>query len=99
MNKETLLDKINKIIEATIGRLEYYFAKRWLDKTFGKREYWGDYITNLQQERERIMEEIEKERKVLTVFQNPKSTKQEREEANKLGYNQAIEDIIKTLKQ
>lgn len=53
----------------------------------------------LQQEREGIIEEIGKKRKSLTVFQNPKSTKQEREGVNKLGYNQAIEDIIKTLNQ
>ena len=48
MQKETLLDKIiEATIGRTIGRLEYYFAKRWLDKNFGKREYWGDYITEL----------------------------------------------------
>lgn len=25
-------------------KIEYYFAKRWLDKNFGENDYWGDYI-------------------------------------------------------
>ncbi len=24
--------------------LEWFFAKRWLNRTFGYKEYWGDYI-------------------------------------------------------
>lgn len=43
MGKPTLRDKINQII----GSIEYYFAKKWLDKTFGEQEYWGDYIQGL----------------------------------------------------
>lgn len=27
-----------------INDVEWYFAKRWLNKTFGYKEYWGDYI-------------------------------------------------------
>lgn len=43
MGKPTLKDKINELISS----IEYFFAKRWLDKTFGKQEYWGDYILEL----------------------------------------------------
>jgi hypothetical protein len=35
---------ITKIRENTIDKLEYYFAKRWLDKHFSEKEYWGEYI-------------------------------------------------------
>ena len=44
MGKPTLKDKIEEVINS----VEYYFAKRWLDKTFGKQEYWGDYIQKLK---------------------------------------------------
>lgn len=27
--------------------IEYRFAKRWLDRTFGKQEFWGDIISEL----------------------------------------------------
>jgi hypothetical protein len=28
-------------------KMTYFFAKRWLDKTFGEREYWGSFIGEL----------------------------------------------------
>ena len=40
MNKPTIKDKLKEIL----SNIEYFFAKRWLDRTFGKQEYWGDYI-------------------------------------------------------
>ena len=43
MNTPNLMDKINELV----SKVEYFFAKRWLDKTFGKQEYWGDYIQEL----------------------------------------------------
>lgn len=27
-----------------IRNIEWFFAKRWLDRNFGKKEYWGDWI-------------------------------------------------------
>lgn len=43
MGKQTFADKVIELID----KLEYYFAKKWLDKTFGKQDYWGDYIEKL----------------------------------------------------
>jgi hypothetical protein len=43
MNKYTLKDWLL----GKVSSLEYWFAKRWLDRTFGKQEYWGDYIQGL----------------------------------------------------
>ena len=43
MNTPNLMDKINELV----SKVEYFFAKRWLDKTFGKQEYWVDYIQEL----------------------------------------------------
>lgn len=49
MKAYTLWDRIVDFIWFDrINSIEYYFAKRWLDKNFGKREYWGDYIMELQ---------------------------------------------------
>lgn len=28
-------------------KMTYFFAKRWLDENFGKREYWGEYISDM----------------------------------------------------
>lgn len=49
MKETNLFERlIDKILYEQINRIEYYFAKRWLDKVFGdiagKQEYWGDYI-------------------------------------------------------
>lgn len=38
MNKENILLKY-------YYNIEYYFAKKWLDRTFGKQEYWGNTIS------------------------------------------------------
>ena len=48
MKAETFLDKLKRILwQEPLGKIEYFFAKRYLDKTFGKREYWGEYIQEL----------------------------------------------------
>ena len=45
MKKTTLWDRIKDVMwYDRINAIEFYFAKRWLDKTFGKQEYWGDYL-------------------------------------------------------
>lgn len=41
MGKETFWDKIVGVYY----HIEWYFARRWLDRNFGKQEYWGDYLT------------------------------------------------------
>ena len=45
MGKKTFWDTL---YENTILRIEYYFAKRWLDgvlgSKYGKQEYWGDFL-------------------------------------------------------
>lgn len=45
MREPTIIDRLfiypyNKILE----HIEYFFAKRWLDKNFGEQEYWGDFL-------------------------------------------------------
>ena len=45
MGKETLKIKLRRWFFQPI---EYYFAKKWLDQNFGEREYWGEYIAELQ---------------------------------------------------
>lgn len=48
MGPETILDRILDFIwRKRINSIEYYFAKRWLDKCFGEQEYWGDYISEM----------------------------------------------------
>lgn len=45
MKEETILDKILDFIWLKrVRAIEYYFAKKWLDKNFGEQEYWGDYL-------------------------------------------------------
>lgn len=45
MKEYTKLDKLKDFLWYTpIGKIEYYFAKRWLDKNFGVQEFWGDYL-------------------------------------------------------
>lgn len=45
MGKETIIMKFSRWF---IQPVEYYFAKKWLDKNFGERDYWGDYIAELE---------------------------------------------------
>ena len=40
----TLWQKIQWQIEQLIDAVDYFFAKRWLDRTFGYQEYWGEYL-------------------------------------------------------
>ena len=47
MHTPTLKDKIFEFISKPYYILEFYFAKKWLDRTFGKQEYWGDKILEL----------------------------------------------------
>lgn len=49
MKPYTRLDQIVDIIKAPYFKVEYFFAKKWLDSNFGKREYWGNYIGTLKQ--------------------------------------------------
>lgn len=44
---DKLLDKIIDFICAPYYKVDFLLAKRWLDRNFGKQEYWGDYIQNL----------------------------------------------------
>ena len=45
MKEYSLLDEIkDKLWSNHVRAIEYYFAKRWLDKNFGEQEYWGDYL-------------------------------------------------------
>ncbi len=43
----TLLQKIAYQIEQLIDAVDYYFAKRWLDRMFGYQEYWGEYLDRM----------------------------------------------------
>ena len=52
MIAETIIEKIKRILwEEPRDKVEYYFAKRWLDRNFGidvgKHEYWGEFILEL----------------------------------------------------
>lgn len=44
MRKPTIIDKIKAPLIKAYARFEYFFAKKWLDRHFGEREYWGDYL-------------------------------------------------------
>ena len=48
MKQPTFWDKIKEPFESIYNKIEYYFAKKWLDETlgryFGKQEYWGDFL-------------------------------------------------------
>ena len=44
MKETTIWDKIKEPFYNLYNLIEYYFAKKWLDKHFGKQEYWGDYL-------------------------------------------------------
>lgn len=47
MSSESFFIKMKNLFLKPIRFLEYYFAKRWLDRTFGEQEYWGDLIDSL----------------------------------------------------
>jgi hypothetical protein len=47
MKEYTKIDQIKDILKRPYQKLEYFFAKRWLDRNFGKREYWGQEIMDL----------------------------------------------------
>ncbi len=38
---------IVRIPSNILRNIEYFFAKRWLDRTFGVREFWADEIYKL----------------------------------------------------
>ncbi len=44
MKQQTMWDKIKEPFLVIYFKIEYYFAKRWLDSNFGEKEYWGDYL-------------------------------------------------------
>ena len=45
MKAYTFWDRIKDVLwRDRINAIEYYFAKRWLDRNFGKQEFWGDYL-------------------------------------------------------
>ncbi len=44
MDEPTFLDKIKKPFKNLYYKIEYYFAKKWLDNNFGEVEYWGSYL-------------------------------------------------------
>ncbi len=44
MSKESITDKIKAIY---YDQICYFFAKQWLNKNFGKKEYWGSEIEDL----------------------------------------------------
>jgi hypothetical protein len=47
MKEYTKLDWfLDFIFRNNLRKIEYFFAKRWLDSSFGKREYWGDVLSN-----------------------------------------------------
>ena len=41
---ETLWQKIAWRISQLIDAVDYFFAERWLNRTFGYQEYWGEYL-------------------------------------------------------
>lgn len=47
MKEYTTLDRIKDFLLAPYRSMEYFFAKRWLDSNFGKREFWGDFLSEL----------------------------------------------------
>lgn len=47
MRPYTFWDKIKDFLLAPWRALEYKIAKRWLDRSFGECEYWGDKIMEL----------------------------------------------------
>lgn len=46
MKEYTKWDAIKDFFMAPWNSLEYWFAKRWLDKNFGKQEFWGDFLAD-----------------------------------------------------
>jgi len=46
MKEYTKLDYIKDLFRKPYNKIEYYFAKKWLDSSFGKRENWGEVLSN-----------------------------------------------------
>lgn len=47
MKEYTKLDRfLDFIWRDRVRNIEYFFAKRWLDKNFGRHEYWGEVISD-----------------------------------------------------
>lgn len=44
MREPTFFDKIKEPFKNIYLKIEYFFAKRWLDSNFGEVKYWGDYL-------------------------------------------------------
>jgi hypothetical protein len=44
MGEPTFWEKITLPFERVLYKIEYFFAKRWLDNNFGEVDYWGDYL-------------------------------------------------------
>ena len=47
MGELTLFEKIERFLMQPYYSLEYFFAKKWLDRNFGEREYWGSDILEM----------------------------------------------------
>lgn len=47
MGELTLLEKLERFLMKPYYSIEYYFAKKWLDRNFGEREFWGSDIMEL----------------------------------------------------
>jgi hypothetical protein len=46
MKEYTTRDRILDFVwRDWINKIEYYFAKKWLDRNFGENEYWGEVIS------------------------------------------------------
>ena len=48
-DKLTLMEWIKATYDDLTERVEYFFAKRWLDNNFGEQEYWGERIEDLEE--------------------------------------------------
>lgn len=47
MKAYTFFDRVKDFIwYDRVRDIQYFFAKKWLDKNFGKHEYWGDVISD-----------------------------------------------------
>ena len=47
MEEQKWYTSIIRIPQTVLHKIDYFFTKRWLDRTFGVREYWGDEIFTL----------------------------------------------------
>ena len=56
MIPDTFINRFIGFFTTPIYKIEYLFAKRWLNKTFGTQEFWGDYISDLMMKEIRLRE-------------------------------------------